>query len=52
MFQTNIVIKLKVNMDDKTVSYYFGDYLLGQSFFGQLCSEECRFVVEMHNEGD
>jgi len=52
MFQANTVIKMRIKMETKVLEYFFNGVKIGESSVGGLCEEECRFLVEMYNDGD
>ncbi len=52
MLQPNTIFKLKVDMDNQVIDYFYNDLKVGQSAFGDLCDKQCWFLVEMYNDGD
>ena len=39
MFQVNTIVKLKVDMNSKVITYSFNDLKIGESNIGDLCSK-------------
>lgn len=39
-------------MGQGKMEYSYNDIKIGESALGELCVEQCKFVVEMYNQGD
>jgi hypothetical protein len=45
MLQKNTVFKLQADMNLKTLDYFYNEVKIGSSILGDLCSEQCMFVI-------
>ena len=34
------------------MEYFYNDMKIGESLLNNICEEQCKFVIEMYNQGD